>query len=144
VDARTALLPVLFMAAACGNTSQQSGNAAQDASSDGTLGEEAAEEGGSDDAGDDDGPGDSPPPSRCTIVGWSDFTGSQPCQQTVTERCDDGNEYTIECSCPAATCSCVRGSRDAGRTVGATPYDACPTCADASAAALFAGCGVPY
>lgn len=132
------------MVLACGNTSQQSGPVAQDASSDGTVDNDADAADGAEDGGAEDALGDSaPPPIRCNITGWSDFTGSQPCQQSVTETCDDGNEYTVSCSCPAATCSCVRGARDAGRIFATTPYDGCPTCADASAAAMFAGCGVP-
>lgn len=136
------LLPVLL---GCGNTAQQGGNVAGDASGDGTVGQDAAEAGSADDGGADDALGDSPPPVQCSITGWSELTGSQTCHQTVTETCDDGNAYTVSCTCPAATCSCARGPGDAGRIFATTPYAGCPTaCADASAAAMFAGCGVPY
>jgi hypothetical protein len=146
VDVRTALVVSLPIVVACGNTAQQIGKVAGDASGDGTV-QDAEEAGGSEDGGADDALGDSPPPVQCSITGSSELTGSQQCYQTVTETCDDGNAYTVSCTCPAATCSCARGPGDAGRIFATTPYAGCPTtCADggSSTAAMFAGCGVPY
>ncbi len=144
VDARKALLPLLSVTLACGNSARQGGDVGLDASGDGTVGQADADEaGGSVDGGVDDASGVAPTEAAitCAVTGWSERTGADPCYRVMTETCTDRSEFTVSCSCPEATCTCTRGKEAGGPVVGTATYAECPACADAGTATLFAACG---
>lgn len=146
VDVRAAVLPLLSFALACGKRAEHSPFATPDASGDAAVGQVGGEDeagGPIDEAADDAFPSDAPPPITCTVTNWAARTGTATCHLSVSEACTDGDAYTVSCDCPAATCSCTHG-RDGGLVFATFSFADCASCADAGAAPLFAGCGVPY
>ena len=87
--------------------------------------------------------GDADAPAVCTgRMGWGftsvgDAGGS--CGQGESYSCGV-DSYQIECSCPAATCTCKRG----GTVVKTVAYGQCPSCTIAPMASYAQVCGLPY
>jgi hypothetical protein len=84
---------------------------------------------------------------KCMQVGTGGTSGGSSCQAGITESCDDGRTYYVNCSCPEATCLCEYGYvgqtwytvPDAGIPFSGCPSEGCPP----SSAEFFAICGFP-
>jgi hypothetical protein len=107
---------------------------------------ESADGGDSASASDDGGLGgdaDAESPNRggesatCINVMAGGGADGNSCNAEQTYTCG-ADSYRIDCSCPAATCTCEKN----GVVVGSASYDSCPSCAMAFASAAEQ-CGIP-
>jgi len=91
--------------------------------------DDAALESGTTDAPDEAGP-------ACVDTGGSGGSGSGGgCDISVSEMCGT-TSYMVDCSCPAATCTCT------GSSGGVLTFMGCPSCPTATQA--YDVCGYPH
>jgi hypothetical protein len=58
-----------------------------------------------------------------TSVGGGGSNGS--CTTMMSETCSDGTTYTVDCSCPRATCNCSREMGSTGEGTLGAHYEGC-------------------
>jgi hypothetical protein len=72
------------------------------------------------------------------------------CSMQASEKCTDGTAYVVDCSCPAATCTCMEtfgqggGSSGGGSSSGGLPFSGCMSgCGPTAVMPAFKACGFP-
>jgi hypothetical protein len=113
-------------------TASSSGDAAQDLGSPSSTGPGGASTGA---AG----------PNGCMLANTSSY-GGDACSAGWSWACPNGQEYSVNCSCPEATCACSQNSVATGKVYA---FAGCPSCtmplprtlADTLGAGYWSQCG---
>jgi hypothetical protein len=77
-------------------------------------------------------------PKGCSVGGSGSSSSGGGCVTDESWACPNGNDYSVECSCPPGTCIC---SRNGGATGKIFPYEGCPNCSTQISAQAWVQCG---
>jgi hypothetical protein len=151
---RAPLILFAVVALACGGKVDggDTGDGGTHGSSSGGTGssggsDSGASSGGSDAASGVDSPFVGPTPDAGTTIvcqqqGGGGSGGQGSCDAQETETCSDGMTYTVDCSCPNATCTCSESGANGGSSGGGIPFGTCPSCPDPDS--IWDYCGFPH